>query len=87
MDSTFKLRNDELDINFLERFRDLYKNSQMIQITISKSDDSNLDKNETKEDYFHRLEKAARAVDEGNKISFTPNEFDELVNETLKCNA
>jgi len=56
----------------------------MIQITISKTSDSNLDNNETKEEYFNRLEKAARAVDEGYKVSFTTNEFDKLVSETLK---
>lgn len=84
MDSTFILRSDELDIKFLESIRSLYKDSQMIQITISKSSDSNLDNNETKEEYFQRLEKAACAVDEGHKVSFTTNEFDKLVNETLK---
>jgi len=75
MDSTFILRSDELDIKFLESIRSLYKDSQMIQITISKSNDSKLDKNETKEEYLHRLEKAAHDVDEGNKISFSTNGF------------
>ena len=84
MDSTFILRSDELDIKFLESIRSLYKDSQMIQITISKRSDSNLDNYETKEEYFNRLEKAARAVDEGHKVSFTTNEFDKLVSETLK---
>ncbi|MBK9735212.1 MAG: hypothetical protein IPO92_09700 [Saprospiraceae bacterium] len=84
MDSTFILRSDELDLKFLESIRSLYHDAQMIQITISKSTDLNIGKKETKEEYFQRLEKAARAVDEGNKISFTPDEFDELVNETLK---
>lgn len=84
MDSTFILRSDELDIKFLESIKSLYKDSQMIQITISKSDDSNLDKTETKEEYYQRLEKAAQTVENGNKITFTTKEFDELVNETLK---
>ncbi|MBK8625496.1 MAG: hypothetical protein IPN86_08030 [Saprospiraceae bacterium] len=52
-----------------------------------KSNDTRLVNNETKEEYFHRLEKAARAVDEGHKVSFTRNEFDKLVNETLKSHA
>ncbi len=53
----------------------------------SKNNDSNLDKPETKEEYFQRLEKAAHAVDEGHKVTFTTNEFDKLVKETLKYHA
>ncbi len=84
MESTFILRSDELDLKFLENIKNLYHDSQMIQITITKSEDFNFEKKETKEEYFQRLEKAARVVDDGNKISFTPKEFDKLVNEAMK---
>ena len=84
MDSTFVLSSEELDLKFLETIKSLYKDSQMLQITISKSEDISFGKKETKKEYFQRLEKAASEVDEGNKISLTPIEFDELVNESLK---
>jgi uncharacterized Fe-S cluster-containing radical SAM superfamily protein len=78
METTFVLQKEELTIGFLEGLKKMFKNSNRLQISVSNSEDFDLYKKETKEDYFNRLEKAIESV-EKNKISFTEKEFEAFI--------
>jgi hypothetical protein len=85
METTFTLRRDELDTEFLESVKRLFRNARELQITISSATDFGLTQSETKEAYFARLEQAARNLEAGqNQIVMTDDAFDEFSLRLLK---
>jgi hypothetical protein len=77
METTFVIRKEELDLNFLESIKKLFKQSRELQITISNNEDFGLTKNETKKEYLERLNKIAGSIDENTKrIEMSEEEFD-----------
>ena len=80
MESTFIIARSELNKNFLTGIKSLFKDSRMLQITVSDSEDFGLYDKETREEYFTRLEKANENLNNGtNVIEFSSEEFEELV--------
>ena len=59
METTFTLRRDELDAEFLETLKLLFKNSRELTLTVSTAEDFGLTQPETRDAYFARLAKAA----------------------------
>lgn len=85
METTFTLRKDELDAEFLESIKRLFKHSRELQITISSVTDFALTETETSEQYFIRLEKAAQNLAIGqNQVVMTEEQFDDLSLNLLK---
>lgn len=85
METTFTIRKDELDDEFLESIKRLFKNDRELQITISSATDFNLTQPETTADYMVRLEKAAQNLEAGrNKITMTNEQFDDFSLNLLK---
>lgn len=79
METTFTIKKEELDTDFLESVKRLFRNTRELQITISSATDFNLNQPETKEAYFARLEKAAKNLAVGqNQVVMTDDEFDEF---------
>jgi hypothetical protein len=79
METTFTLRKDELDTEFLESIKRLFKNARELQITISSATDFDLNRPETNDEYFARLEKAAKNLEnEQNRVVMTDEQFDDL---------
>ena len=77
METTFVIRKEKLDLNFLESIKKLFKQSRELQITISNNEDFGLTKNETKKEYLERLNKIAGSIDENTKrIEMSEEEFD-----------
>lgn len=81
METTFVLNKDELTMEFLESLKKMYSNSNRLQISVSDSEDFELFKKETKEEYFARLRKA---INNTRKIAFTEEEFDQIVKDRSK---
>lgn len=72
MDTTFKVKASELNIDFIEAIKKLFKDS-IIKISISSSLD-----NEAEPKYSEDLLKSIENVEKGkNLISFTMEEFEE----------
>jgi hypothetical protein len=85
METTFTLRKDELDADFLESVKRLFRNNQELQITITSATDFGLTQPETKDAYFARLEQAARNLEVGqNQIVMTDDDFDAFSLRLLK---
>jgi len=80
METTFVLKKEELTLEFLENLKKMFSNSRRLQISVSSTEDFDLYKKETKEEYFARLE---TAIKDTNKITFTEEEFNSVVKENL----
>lgn len=85
METTFTLRKDELDTEFLESVKRLFKNAKELQITITAATDFDLTQTESGEQYLARLEKAAQNLATGqNQVVMTDEQFDDFSLNLLK---
>ena len=80
METIFRIKPNELTIDFLDKVKSLFKNEEVIEISISPMSDFGLTKKEGKKEYEERVIKAINNL-EGNKdsISFSEDEFDSLI--------
>jgi len=84
MQTTYRLKVSELSSDFLKSVKSLFKKDAEIEITVSNFDDFGLNKTETKEEYWARINKAIDNVEKGkNLIRFTGDEFEELTKKLL----
>jgi hypothetical protein len=74
METIFRIKPNELTLDFLDKVRTLFKNEEAIEISISSVSDFGLTKKESKKEYVERVTKAIKNL-EGNKdtISFSNN--------------
>ena len=56
MESTFTIKLNELNIDFIQSIKKLFKKDREIQITISSAEDFGLNEPETKDAYFARIQ-------------------------------
>ena len=85
METTFIIRKEELDNEFLESIKRLFKNARELQITVSSATDFDLTKSESPSEYIDRLEKAAQNLEAGrNRIVMTDEPFDDFTLNLLK---
>ena len=74
------LKKEELDQAFLDHIKSLFRDTDELEISIAASEDFNLYQKESQKQYFDRLEKAMKEV-ENNKISFSEEEFFKMAQE------
>lgn len=80
MESTFILKQEDLNSDFLEAIKKLFSKSRQLQITINTSEDFDLLKPETSKAYLERLKKAAEDIEKNkNLVSIPESELDEMV--------
>ncbi len=84
METSLRIKVSELDIYILESIKELFKKDSEITLTIQSATDFGLTKSESKKEYFARLKKAIKNIEEGNVVSFSEGELDELVMKQLK---
>jgi hypothetical protein len=85
MESTFVIRRDELNIEFIEIIKTLFKNQQELQITVTASQDFGLNEPEDKEAYWTRLKKAASNVESRTQVvEVSENDLDEMAKRLLQ---
>jgi len=82
METIFRIKPDELTIDFLDKLKTLFQNEGEIEISISPISDFGLTKKEGKKEYQNRVNKAIRNLEENkNAISFSEDEFEALAND------
>ncbi|HET6559331.1 MAG TPA: hypothetical protein VFG54_18550 [Prolixibacteraceae bacterium] len=82
METIFRIKPDELTIDFLDKLKTLFQNEEAIEISISSLSDFGLTKKEDKKEYQSRVNKAIKNLEENkNTISFSENGFDTLAND------
>ena len=80
MESTFFIKLDDLNSDFLEAIKEIFSKSRQLQITINTSEDFDLLKQETSKAFLARLKKAAEDVEKNkNLVSIPESELDEMV--------
>ncbi len=80
MESTFILKREDLNDDFLDSVKKLFSNSKKLQITITTSEDFGLLNHESPDLYFERLIKAAEDVKNNtNLVKISDAELDEMV--------
>jgi hypothetical protein len=85
MESTFLLKPEDLNAEFIENLKKLFGNARQLQLTISTSEDFGLFKQETGEAYIKRLKEAAKDVEQQkNIVEITEEELDEMVLSRLR---
>ena len=82
MDTIFRIKPSELTLNFLDKLKTLYRNEEVIEISISSVSDFGLTKKEGRKGYEDRVTKAIKNL-EGNKdiVSLSEDEFESLIND------
>jgi hypothetical protein len=84
METTFVINQDELNEDFLESLKKLFKYRKQLQITVTAPEDFNLLHSETPAAYITRLEKRVADINEGkNTITFTELQLDDIILEAL----
>ncbi len=85
MESTFIIKQEDLNSDFLDAIKKLFSKSRRLQITINTSEDFDLLKPETSEAYLERLKNAAEDVEKNrNLVAISDCELDEMVLTRLK---
>lgn len=80
MESTFIIRQEDLNSNFLDAIKKLFSESRQLQITINSSEDFDLLKPETSKESLARLKKAVEDVEKNrNLVTISDSELDEMV--------
>ena len=80
METTFVINQSELNSDFLDSLKKLFKHRNQLQITVSVPEDFNLLDRETPAEYLSRLEKCMAEMDESkNTITFTGAQLDDII--------
>ena len=79
METTIRIRRDELTLEFLNKIKILFKNDEALEFVISPISDFGLSKKESPELYENRLNKAIENLEnKRNTISLSESEFESL---------
>lgn len=62
METTFVLKKDELDNDFIKNIKSLFKKTEHLQITVSTAEDFELLQTESPKQYISRLEKCMSEI-------------------------
>jgi hypothetical protein len=80
MESTFIIKKEDFNSEFVVAVKKMFSKSSQLQITINTSEDFDLLKPETGEEYLDRLKKAIEDVEKKrNLVTLSDSELDEMV--------
>jgi hypothetical protein len=84
METTFVVTPDELDSNFLDSLKKLFKHGRQLQISVTVSEDFNLLQTESPQEHLARLEKCLSDVNKRiNTIEISEAQLDNMILEKL----
>ena len=85
METIIKIHPDEFTNSLLENIQKMLMGKQDAEITISIQDKPQKKylRNETRDEYFARLNESIKQLEKGNVISFTAESFEEFSRITL----
>lgn len=78
METVFRMRTSELNVEFLKAVKSLFDGDRELEISIQATTDSTTKVEETKAQYISRLEKSAEEVEQGKVVRFSGEEFQAL---------
>ncbi|MGV8133618.1 MAG: hypothetical protein AB2L20_00260 [Mangrovibacterium sp.] len=86
METIIRIKSSELTIDFLDRIKELFKNENTLEISISPVPDFGLTKKESHKAYMDRINKAIDNLESRrDTIAFSEDEFksfsDDLLND------
>ncbi len=84
METSLRIKVSELDMRLIERIKALFGQDREITLTIKDASDFGLTAKETKDQYFARLEKAIKNLEQGRKVELSETDLDELAFQRLK---
>ncbi len=85
MDAVFRIKANEFDENLFNQIKSLLKSKKNLEITIAITEEQSkgILRNETRDEYFARLNKAIDNLNKGRGINFTPEEFEDFSKQLL----
>ncbi len=84
METIIRVKPNELTLDLFKKIKDLFKNEKELEISISTVSDFGLNKNEGREEYVKRVNKAIKNLEHNkNTISLTEREFENLTDDLL----
>ena len=84
METTFLIKETELNADFIVVLKKLFKKKGTLQITISDSEDFDLYKTETADEFMSRINASLQNLNNGeNTVSFDAKSFDDFVKERI----
>lgn len=85
METTIRIKNSELNSDFIDKIKVLFKNDEELEISISPVPDFGLSKNESRETYVKRIKHAINNLEKkDNIVSLSDTEFDALSNDLME---
>lgn len=85
MDAVFRIKASEFDEYLINQIKELLKRKNNLEITIaiSEAPEKGILRQETREEYFARLDKSIENINNGKGIVFTAEEFDNFSKQLL----
>jgi hypothetical protein len=85
MDAVFRLKASEFDESFFSQVKSIIKANKDVEITISITDTGakGILRNESRDEYFSRLDKSIANLEKGQIITYTPEGFDDFSRQLL----
>ncbi|MEQ9216504.1 MAG: hypothetical protein RLO17_00590 [Cyclobacteriaceae bacterium] len=84
METTIRVKKNELTPELLKRIKALFKSEKELEITVSSVSDFGLSKNEDREEYVHRVKKAIKKLNsEINTVTLSEKEFNAVTHDLL----
>jgi hypothetical protein len=79
METTIRIKIDELTPEFIDRIKAFFKNEEELEITVSPVNDFGLTKKESHEEYVNRIKRAIDNIEANkNTIVLSEEEFEAL---------
>ncbi len=85
MDAVFHIKGDEFDETFIKQIKSLLMSKKKLELTIAISEEpsNGFLREETRGQYFARLDKAIDNLNKGIAVTFTMDEFEEYTNQLV----
>ncbi len=84
METTFVIKESDLNDNFISAIKKLFNKRGTLQITITDNEDFGLYKTETAEEFINRVNSRIQDLNKNvNTVSFSPASFDDFVKDHL----
>ncbi len=79
MNAVFRISLSELTPGFITDLKKIFRENQKLELTIEPVNDFGLNRKESKEVYFRRINQSLKNLEENKSVSFSEEEFDEFV--------
>lgn len=79
MDATFRISLSELTPGFIADLKSIFSEKQEMKVTIEPVNDFGLNRKETKEEYFRRINEVLGNLEKGRSVAYSEKEFEQFV--------